>query len=138
MIRTGRVVFAAMLQIVIAGALGGPQAQAQGSNSRIALKSNESIELHPVYWIANCRSIMIGLPVVEVLEGPEELTLSIKEGNVLPRRQNCSDRVPGGTLMATTKEVAEPKQAKLTYRLKYKTKDGDRQTSHAFNVSLFP
>jgi hypothetical protein len=40
--------------------------------------------------------------------------------------------------MATTKEVAEPKQARLTYRLKYKTKDGDRQTSHAFNVSLFP
>ena len=49
-----------------------------------------------------------------------------------------ADRVPGGILMATTKDVAEPKQARLTYRLKYKTKDGDRQTSHAYNVSLFP
>jgi hypothetical protein len=138
MIQAGRIVFAAMLQLIIASALGGPQAQAQGSNSRVAMKSNESIELQNVYWIANCRSIMIGLPEVEVLEGPEELTLSVKEAKVLARRQNCPDRVPGGVLMATTKEVAEPKQAKLTYRLKYKTKDGDRQTSHAFNVSLFP
>ena len=40
--------------------------------------------------------------------------------------------------MATTKDVAEPKQARLTYRLKYKTKDGDRQTSHTYDVSLFP
>ena len=89
--------------------------------------------LHP-----NCRSITIGLPEVEVLEGPEELSLSIKEAKVLPRRQNCADRVPGGILMATTKDVAEPKQSRLTYRLKYKTKDGDRQTSHTYDVSLFP
>ena len=32
----------------------------------------------------------------------------------------------------------EPKEAKLTYRVKYKTKDGDRQTGHVFNISLFP
>jgi len=127
-----------MFYLVIASALGGQQAQAQSNVQKLALKGNESVELQQVFWIANCRSIAIGLPEVEVLEGPEELSLSIKEAKVLPRRQNCSDRVPGGILMATTKEVAEPKQARLTYRLKYKTKDGDRQTSHAYNVSLFP
>jgi len=127
-----------MFHLVIASALGAQQAQAESNVRTLALKSNESIELQTVYWIANCRSIMIGLPEVEVLEGPEELTLSVKDAKVLARRQNCAERVPGGVLTATTKEVAEPKQAKLTYRLKYKTKDGDRQTSHAFNVSLFP
>jgi hypothetical protein len=127
-----------MFHLVIASALGGQQAQAESNVRTLALKSNESVELTTVYWIANCRSIMIGLPEVEVLEGPEEITLSIKEAKVLPRRQNCAERVPGAILMATTKEVAEPKQARLTYRVKYKTKDGDRQTSSAYNVSLFP
>jgi hypothetical protein len=46
--------------------------------------------------------------------------------------------VPGGTVVATAKDVTEPKQGKLTYRIKYKTKDGDRQTGHIYNVSLFP
>ncbi len=110
-------------------------AQAQ---NRIALKSGDSVELGPVYWVANCRSIMIGLPEVEVLEGPSEVTLAIKEEPVLPRRQNCAAKVPGGTLVATAKDVKEPAEAKLTYRLKYKTKDGDRQRGNIFNLSLFP
>jgi hypothetical protein len=122
-----------MFQLFIAGALG--QAYAQ---NRIALKSSESVELGPTYWVANCRSIMIGLPEVEVLEGPEEITLTVKEAKVLPRRQNCADRVPGGIVVATAKEIAEPKEARLTYRLKFKTKDGNRQASHAYRVSLFP
>jgi hypothetical protein len=46
--------------------------------------------------------------------------------------------VAGGTLVLSAKGVAEPAEAKLTYRLKYKTKDGDRQTSNAYIVSLFP
>ena len=106
--------------------------------TRIALKSGESAELGLVYWIINCASIVVGNPEVEVLEGPEELTLEIKKGNVIPRAQNCAKPVPGGTLVATAKEVKERKDAKLTYRVKYKTKDGDRQASGTYNVSLFP
>ena len=81
---------------------------------------------------------MIGLPEIEVLEGPAEVALSIKEAQVLPRRQGCAAKVSGGTLMLNAKGVTEPTEAKLTYRLKYKTKDGDRQTSRAYIVSLFP
>ena len=76
--------------------------------------------------------------MIEILEGPDEVTLALKEGMALPRRQNCAKQVPGGTVVATAKDVTEPKQGKLTYRVKYKTKDGDRQTSRVFNVSLFP
>ena len=109
-----------------------------GAQQRIALKGGESIELGPVYWVANCRSIMIGLPEVEVLEGPAEITLVIKEASVLPRRQNCASKVPGGLLIATAKTIDEAKEAKLTYRLKYKTRDGDRSRGNVYNVSLFP
>jgi hypothetical protein len=110
-------------------------AQTEGN---IALKSGESVELGPLYWIANCHSIMIGLPEVEILEGPPGVTLAVKEAMVLPRRQNCPNKVSGGILSAAAAEVKDRTQGKLIYRVKYKTKDGDRQRSVTFNVSLFP
>jgi hypothetical protein len=127
-----------ILHLGFAGVASIAGAQAQPSSQNLALKNGESSELHPVYWVVNCRSIVVGTPVIEILEGPAELTLALKEGKVLPRRQNCANEVPGGTVVATAKDVTEPKQAKLTYRIKYKTKDGDRQTGHIYNVSLFP
>ncbi len=81
---------------------------------------------------------MVGLPEVEVLEGPPEVTLSIRQEPVMPRRQGCGAKVAGGTLLLTAKGVAEKTEAPLTYRLKYKTKDGPRESSNAFIVSLFP
>jgi hypothetical protein len=112
--------------------------RAQTAAGQLALRSGESIDLYPVYYVANCRSIMIGLPEIEVLEGPPELTLSIREEPVLPRRQGCAGKVPGGTLMLNAKKITEPFGAKLTIRVNYKTKDGPRQTSNSYIVSLFP
>ena len=106
-------------------------ADAQTAPRRLALKSGESTDLYPVYYVANCRSIMIGLPEVEVLEGPTEVALNIREEPVLPRRQGCAAKVPGGTLILTAKTVSEQIEAKLTVRVNYKTKDGPRQTSSA-------
>jgi len=115
-----------------------PSGSASAQSLRIALKSGESVDLGPVYWVANCPSILLGLPEIEILEGPPELVLSLREAMVLPRRQNCPANVAGGILTATAKGVKEPIEAKLTYRLKYKTKDGDRQRSNIYGVSLFP
>jgi hypothetical protein len=108
------------------------------AQQRIALKNGESVDLGPVYYISNCRSIMIGMPEVEVLDGPDEVKLTLREEMVLPRTQNCAKKVPGGILVLTAKEVQEPSQATLTYRVKYQTKDGLRQRSVTYNVSLFP
>jgi hypothetical protein len=108
------------------------------ARTRIALKSGESAELQLVYLVVNCASIVVGTPEVEILEGPEELTLEIKKGNVIPRAQNCAKPVPGGTLVVTAKEVTERKDAKLTYRVKYKSKQGDRQVGGVYRVSLLP
>jgi hypothetical protein len=112
--------------------------KAQTAPGRLALKNGESVELFPVYWVINCRSVMIGLPEIEVLEGPPQLSLIIREEKVLPRRQGCAAQVPGGTLLLTAKDVTEKAEARLTYRLKYKTRAGDRQTSGTYIVSLFP
>jgi hypothetical protein len=128
-------IFIAVVTLAVAASFGTGEAQAPRS---IALKSGESVELGSVYFIANCRSIMIGLPEVEVLEGPPEITLTVKEGQVLPRRYNCANKVAGGTVVATAKDIKEKSETKLTYRLKYKTKDGDRQTSSVYSLSLFP
>jgi hypothetical protein len=130
------VVRASSVAICVAGLLvGAAHAQSEGN---LVLKSGESVELGPVYWIVNCHSTMIGLPEVEILDGPPGLTLNVKEAMVLPRRQNCPDKVSGGILFAAAAEVKDRVQAKLVYRIKYKTKDGDRQRSATFNVSLFP
>ena len=81
---------------------------------------------------------MIGLPEIEILEGPPQAALTIREEPVLPRRFGCAAKVAGGTLVLTVKGVTEKTEANLTYRLKYQTKDGPRQTSHTYIVSLFP
>jgi hypothetical protein len=128
----------AAIQSAIIGTVICADARAQSELRRISLKNSESVDLHTVYWVASCHSIMIGLPEVEVLEGPSEVALNIRAEPVLPRRQGCAGKVPGGTLVLSAKAVTESKDAKLTYRLKYKTRDGDRQTSNAYIVSLFP
>jgi hypothetical protein len=136
--RIAPIVILAMVELAIAGITIGAGAQAQADVRRLGVKSGENIELGPVYFVANCRSIMIGLPEIEILEGPPQVTLSIKEAQVLPRRQGCAAPVAGGKLMLSAKSVTERTEAKLTFRLKYKTKDGDRQISNSYIVSLFP
>src|SRR5215470_1346796 len=129
--RSGWRALLAILAIGCADAALGTEAHAQ-AETRIVLKAGESVEIKTVYWVVNCRSIMIGLPEVEVLEGPPQLSLSIREEKVLPRRQGCAAQVPGGTLLLTAKDVTEKTEATLTYRLNYKTRAGDRQTSSTY------
>jgi hypothetical protein len=105
---------------------------------RIALKSGETVELGSVAFTSNCRSIMIGTPEVEILDGPPELTLTIRPGMVVNRAAGCANPVQGGTLVATAKDVQAAKTARLVYRVKYKTRDGDRQVANTYSVELFP
>ncbi len=128
----------AILGVGIATFVGTAGAAAQEELPRISLKSGETVEVRNVFFIRNCRSILKETPVIEVLEGPEELTLAIKPAMVVPRSDNCSNPVAGGTVVATAKDVKAPKEAKLTYRVKYKTLEGDRQIARVYLVSLFP
>jgi len=104
----------------------------------ISLKSGESAELGPLYFVVNCRSMLKGTPEVEILEGPPGLTASVKEQMVLPRAQNCANRVKGGMLVVTAKEIENNSFGELNLRVTYHTLDGDRKSTVIYNVSLFP
>jgi hypothetical protein len=128
--------FAIVLQLIFALSFSASvDAQALG---RVALKSGESADLGLVYWVSHCKSIMIGLPTVDILDGPPEITITIRTEMVLPRLQNCPNKVAGGTIVARASTIAEPAQTQITYRVNYKTKEGDRPRSYVYNLSLFP
>ena len=133
-----RICTVALVPLALASILGSAPAGAQAPPTRLALKNGETIQVGNVYWIMNCRPVMIGLPEIEILEGPAGVTLSIKEEEVLTRVQGCAVKVPGGRLMMSVKGITEQTEAKVTYRLNYKTKDGPRQTSQSYILSLFP
>jgi hypothetical protein len=104
----------------------------------ISLKSGESADIHSVYWVGNCRSLLISFAGVDILEGPPGVTLSIREEEVLPRRQNCPNKVPGGVVVASVKEVPTRTTGILKYRVRYNTTEGLRQSNHSVRLSLDP
>jgi len=109
-----------------------------GNAATIALKSGESVEVGNLYWVTGCRSILKSPPEVEIVDGPSQVAASVKEAMVLPRWQNCSSRVSGGTLVLTAKDIEDPSFSTLTVRVTYKTRDGDRKFSEILNLQLLP
>lgn len=104
----------------------------------IALKSGEALELGNVYYVINCKSQLKATPEAEMIEGPPQVSVAIKEGMVLPRWQRCAKKVPGGTIVITAKEIEDPSLTSITVRVIYKTKDGERKSSHVYNLQLLP
>jgi hypothetical protein len=104
----------------------------------VAVKSGETIELGDVYWVAKCRSTLIGLPTVEVMEGAPELSFAVKEAIVVPRKYGCVQAVEGGKLVLTAGTITEAKEAKVVYRVHYKLIDGEREIARTRKVLLFP
>ena len=123
-----------------AAVVAGTEAQAQTivGSPTLALKSGETLELGLIYWVSRCRSILTSTPEAEVLEGPSQVAVSVKQEMVLPRYQQCASRVPGGKLMITAKEIEDPSYTSLTVRITFKTKDGERKYSQVYNLHLLP
>jgi hypothetical protein len=137
---TGCSAFRVIFCLAVTGVLGCVGAQAQtirGAHS-IALKSGESVEVGDVFYVINCKSILKGTPEVEILDGPPGVIATVKEKMVLPRIGHCANRVPGGTLVLTAKEIEDPSYTPITLRFIYRTKDGERKASQVFNLSLIP
>ena len=129
------------VSLAVAALIGTADARSQTITSgapTIALKSGESAEVAPLYWISNCRSLLRSTPEAELLDGPSSLSVSVKEDMVLPRFQNCASKVPGGTLVVSAKDVQDPSLTRITVWITYRTKDGDRRFSQIYNLSLFP
>jgi len=114
------------------------RAQTLVGSPTLALKSGETLEIGSVYWVSHCKSVLKSPPEVEILDGPPGVSVSIKQEMVLPRYQQCGNRVPGGMLTVTAKDIEDQSYTRLTVRITYKTRDGDRKFSHVFNLSLIP
>lgn len=125
-----------MLSVTMAVTFAG--GSAQGAEA-IALKSGETAEIGNVFWVANCRSLLKGAMTVEVLDGPSDVTASIREQKIVPHKYNCAKPVEGGVLLLTApKEIKTRTQAKVTLRVKYPTVDGERQSSRDIDLTLVP
>jgi hypothetical protein len=107
-------------------------------SASLALKNGESVEVGPVYYVQNCKSMLKSTPEVEILEGPPGVEATIKEAMVLPREQKCGNKVAGGLLVVSAKDVEDSSYSNLTLRITFKTRDGERKFSHVLNLSLLP
>jgi hypothetical protein len=77
----------------------------QNQIQRIAAKSGETIELYPVWAQANCRPTLLATPEVEVLEGPPELTFSVREQMVAVPVAECHDKIRDSAVSSGQLEV---------------------------------
>jgi hypothetical protein len=117
----------------------GVQAQSWQLNTQsYALKSGESVEISDLYWVINCRSQLTSTPEVTVIDGPPGVTASATEAMVLPRFQQCAKPVKGAKLRLSADKVEDESHSLMTLRIKYKTKDGEREKSVTFSLALFP
>lgn len=126
------------LFLLLAAAMETASAQSLIGAPSIALKRGETSELANLYWVVNCRSQLKGTPTVEVVDGPPGVAVSVKDAMVVPRFQGCAKPVAGGKVMIAANEVEDYSYSRLTIRVTYRTRDGDRQASAVYNLSLFP
>jgi hypothetical protein len=103
-----------------------------------SIKSHETIELFSVYWISNCKSILKSFAGIDKLEGPDQISLSLKPGRVYAHRQRCAAPVNGATVMVKSGTLAQQTHSKLVFRVRYNTVDGLRQSTHTVMLDLYP
>lgn len=108
------------------------------SDAEISLKAGESVDLIPVYWVEGCTSLLVTVVGVDVLEGPPGVTLTIRREDVVPNRQGCSNKVNGGVVVASVKDVPAAIRSTLRYRVRYKTQNGANQSTHTVQIGLYP
>jgi hypothetical protein len=79
---------------------------------------------------------------VDVLDGPQEITLDGKptKGTVnLTSGKVCPHEVPGVSITIAAKDIAEPKEAKLTIRIRFHLRSGRPwQATHRYHLLMFP
>jgi hypothetical protein len=139
--RTSAKILVTVLQLGLLGALAGvalAQNRVISGAHTMALKSGESEEVQDIYWVQNCRSMLNGPPQIEVLDGPPGVTATLKEDMVLPREQNCPNKVKGAKLVVSAGQIDDPSFSQLNLRVTYDTREGIRKQSMIINLSLIP
>ena len=130
-VRNAAVAYGAASLLIVFLAASTPSG-AQQIGDPIAIRAGESIDVTEVYWIQDCRSLLKGFGGVEILKGGlPGLTLTIRPEHVYARRQNCRDKVPGGTVVAHAGDVdAAHARGVVEFRVLYDTDNGPRESLH--------
>jgi hypothetical protein len=111
---------------------------ALAQDGTLKAKSGEVIDLRPVFRQVNCRGTLLATPEVEVLQGPPELILSVRDEMVEVPEANCPRKIKGAMVVVTVGQVSQPIEGRLVFRVKYKGKYRNTQTGHAYDFSLSP
>ena len=104
----------------------------------ISLKSGETLEIMNLSYSVNCDSQLNSAPLAEDMEGPTEVSVTVKEAMVVPREQNCDKPQKGGKLLFSAKDIDDYSTSTLTVRITYDTREGERKPSYSFNIILLP
>jgi hypothetical protein len=105
----------------------------------IELKNGESAEVGEVFFIGSkCRSRLTSTPEAEILDGPHGVTVSVKPAMLIPRGLKCAKAIAGGKMVVSANAVQNYGQSSMVIRVIYKTKNGARQLSQRYNVTLLP
>lgn len=113
-------------------------AQIRDTLADIALKSGESADVTTLLWTVRCKSYFKGLPQVEILEGPPEVTATISETMMVPRTAGCAKKLPAGLLSIKAGEITEDSSTEMRLRIRYNTLDGRRDRVITLRVVLIP
>lgn len=121
------------------GVVGAGAQTIQRANTDIALKNGESMEFMDLYLIStDCRSLLIGLPDVEIMEGPPGVSVAAKPAKIVPRAHSCANAISGGKLTISASGVEEYSRSTMVLRVTYKTRSGDRPRAYHIRLTLFP
>jgi hypothetical protein len=105
----------------------------------IALRNGESTEFGDVFLVGvDCRSLLTGVPEIEVMDGPPGVAVAVKETMVVPHEHGCGTSVPGGRVVITARDIDAYSYTRMVLRITYKTSNGNLQRSQHINIALFP
>ena len=125
---------AVCLGLLVASAL----ASVAGAQT-VTLKRGQSVELHAVYWIRNCSSMLDDFEGIKITSGPPGFSLGLKKQDVQPYRQQCGKLVPGAMVVLTAAPDAPLGTASLSYQVNYRTTTGSHEVStHKRDVTVVP
>ncbi|MBX9776408.1 MAG: hypothetical protein K2Y71_18675 [Xanthobacteraceae bacterium] len=111
----------------------------QADVRNIVLKNGETTEFGDLWLISrDCKSLMMGTPEVEVMDGPPGVVVEVRPAKVVPRGLSCANPIAGGKLFMAAKAVEEYSNSTMVLRITYKTRNGDRQFGQHVKVTLFP
>jgi hypothetical protein len=138
-----RVISALVIACSIAIPAHGQQQQQIAAPTLYSIRGGETLMLRLFgVMTADCVSTFTAFDGIDILDGPPEIALNFEPGqvNLITAAGRVCNPVSGGTIMiSAAKDISEQKEANLTFRVRYKTKQFNAGAlTYRYHVLLFP